>query len=42
MRVTGLFVSIPSRKQRDGSYRDIAYPANDKTRDMIKHAILAE
>jgi stage V sporulation protein G len=39
---TGLFISFPSKKQRDGSYRDLAFPANAETRMMIQRAILAE
>jgi stage V sporulation protein G len=39
---TGLFVSMPSRKQRDGTHWDIAYPANAEMRNMIEQAILAE
>jgi stage V sporulation protein G len=38
---TGLFISFPS-KQRDGTYRDLAFPANTETRRMIEQAILAE
>ena len=39
---TGLFVSFPAKKQRDGTYWDIAFPANAETRRMIQRAILAE
>ena len=39
---TGLFVSFPAKKQRDGTYLDIAFPANAETRNMIQLAILAE
>jgi DNA-binding cell septation regulator SpoVG len=39
---TGLFVSFPSKKQRDGSDRQLAYPANAETRTMFQRAILAE
>jgi stage V sporulation protein G len=39
---TGLFVSFPAKKQRDGSHRQLAYPANAETRNMIQQAILAE
>jgi stage V sporulation protein G len=39
---TGLFVSFPSKKQRDGGHRQLAYPANAETRMMIQRAILAE
>jgi stage V sporulation protein G len=39
---TGLFVSMPAKKQRDGTHRQIAYPANAETRNMIQRVILAE
>ena len=39
---TGLFVSFPAKKQRDGTDRQLAYPANAETRMMIQRAILAE
>ena len=38
----GLFVSMPTKKQRDGTRRDIAFPTNAETRRMIEQAILAE
>ena len=38
---TGLFISFPAKKQRDGTHRDIAFPANAETRMMIQQAILA-
>jgi stage V sporulation protein G len=39
---TGLFLSFPTKKLRDGTHWDIAFPANAETRNMIKQAILAE
>jgi len=39
---TGLFVSFPAKKQRDGSHRQLAYPANAETRMMIQWVILEE
>ena len=39
---TGLFISFPTKKQRDGTHRDIAFPANADTRMMIQRVILAE
>jgi stage V sporulation protein G len=38
---TGLFISFPARKQID-TYRDIAFPVNAETRNMIEQAVLAE
>jgi stage V sporulation protein G len=39
---TGLFVSFPAKKQRDGSDRQLAYPANAETRMIFQRVILAE
>ena len=39
---TGLFVSMPSKKRKDGTYRDIAHPINNETRKMIEEKIIAE
>jgi stage V sporulation protein G len=39
---TGLCISFPSKKQRDGTHRDLAFPANAETRMMIQRVILAE
>ena len=36
----GLFIAMPSRKDADGEYRDIAHPINSGTRDMIQRVIL--
>jgi DNA-binding cell septation regulator SpoVG len=38
----GLSVSFPAKKQRDGSHRQLAYPADAKTRMMFQQVILAE
>jgi stage V sporulation protein G len=40
--MTGLFVSMPSKKRKDGSYKDIAHPLNNETRRMIEDKIIAE
>jgi stage V sporulation protein G len=39
---TGYFVSMPSKKQKDGTYKDIAHPINPETRKMIEDSIIAE
>lgn len=39
---TGLFVAMPSRRRKDGEFRDIAHPINNETRDMIEKAVLDE
>lgn len=36
----GLFVAMPSKKRKDGSYRDIAHPLNKGTRTMMEKKIL--
>jgi stage V sporulation protein G len=33
---TGLFISFPNRTQSEGGQRDIAFPVNAETRDMIE------
>jgi len=38
----GLFVSMPSKKRKDGTYKDIAHPINNATRRMIEGRIVAE
>ncbi|HEY3490432.1 MAG TPA: septation regulator SpoVG [Candidatus Deferrimicrobiaceae bacterium] len=39
---SGMFVAMPSKKTKDGSYRDTAHPLNNETRDMIEQAVLGE
>jgi len=39
---TGIFVAMPSRRRKDGEFRDIAHPINNATRQMIEDAVLAE
>lgn len=38
----GLFVAMPSRKLKDGTFKDIAHPLNKETREMIESKVLAE
>ncbi len=38
----GLFVSMPSRRRKDGSFRDIVHPLNASTRKLIEDSIIAE
>lgn len=38
----GLFVAMPSRKMKDGTFKDIAHPLNGETRQMIESKVLAE
>jgi len=38
----GLFVAMPSKKRKDGTYRDMAHPLNNETRHMIESRVLEE
>ncbi len=38
----GLFVAMPSKKRKDGTYRDTAHPLNNQTRQMIETKVLEE
>jgi len=37
---TDIFIAMPSRKKPDGSFKDIAHPLNNETRQMIEQKIL--
>lgn len=39
---SGLFVAMPSKKKKDGTYRDTAHPLNNETRRMIEESVLGE
>lgn len=39
---SGLFVAMPSKKRKDGTFRDIAHPLNSDTRNKIEKVILDE
>ncbi|MEX0849779.1 MAG: septation regulator SpoVG [Candidatus Dependentiae bacterium] len=38
----GFFVSMPSRRRKDGSFRDIVHPLDSDTRTMIENRIIEE
>ncbi len=38
---TGLFVAMPSKKKPDGSFKDIAHPLNNETRELIENKLLS-
>ena len=38
----GYFVSMPSRRKKDGSFKDIVHPLNLETRQMIEEQVLEE
>lgn len=37
----GLFVSMPSKKRRDGTFKDIAHPLDNATRRYMEERILS-
>lgn len=38
----GLFVAMPSKRRKDGQFKDIAHPLNQETRSEIEKAIFDE
>ena len=38
----GYFVSMPSRRRKDGSVRDIVHPLNSEMRQQIEEAVIAQ
>lgn len=36
----GYFVAMPSKRKRDGSFKDIAFPLNSEARDYIEKTVL--
>jgi stage V sporulation protein G len=39
---TGLFVAMPAKKRKDGTYKDIAHPLNADMREKMERIVLAE
>jgi stage V sporulation protein G len=39
---SGLFVAMPAKKRKDGTFKDMAHPLNMETREMIESRVLAE
>lgn len=37
-----LFVSMPSRRKKDGSFRDIVHPLNAEMRSKVEESIIKE
>jgi stage V sporulation protein G len=37
----GLFVSMPSKKRKDGTFKDIAHPLNNQTRQYLEERVLS-
>jgi stage V sporulation protein G len=38
----GLFLSMPSKKRKDGTFKDIAHPLNQDTRTWMEKTIIAK
>src|SRR5436190_629123 len=38
----GLFVSMPSRRRKDGTFRDIVHPLNSDMRKLIEDSVIVE
>src|ERR1700688_1878225 len=38
----GLFISMPSRKKKNGEFKEVAHPLNNETRRMIEDRVLGE
>lgn len=38
----GLFISMPSKKRKNGTFRDIAHPLNSETRRKIEECVIAQ
>jgi stage V sporulation protein G len=39
---TGLFIAMPNKRRKDGTYKDIAHPLDNGTRDRMERQILTE
>jgi len=39
-RASKLFVTMPNKLRKDGSFADTAFPLNNETRDIIETAVL--
>jgi stage V sporulation protein G len=37
---SGLFVAMPSKKRKDGTFKDVAHPLNNEFRSKIEKAVL--
>lgn len=38
----GLFISMPSRRKKNGEFKDVAHPLNNETRRFVESRVLAE
>ena len=39
---TGLFLAMPSRKRKDGRFKDLAHPLDNETRKRIEDKVIEE
>ena len=39
---SGPFVAMPSKRRKDGTYRDVAHPLNVEMRERLERAVLDE
>jgi len=39
---TGLFLSMPSKRKKNGEFKDVAHPLNRETREMLERRIFEE
>jgi stage V sporulation protein G len=39
---TGLFIAMPAKRRKDGTFKDIAHPLNSETRERMEKVILSE
>lgn len=38
----GLFIGMPSKKDKNGEFKDIAHPINSESRKVVSDAIISE
>lgn len=38
----GIFVAMPNKKMKDGSFMDLAHPLNTEAREIIEQAVITE
>lgn len=38
----GLFVAMPAKRRKDGTFKDVAHPLNSETRERMEKIILEE
>jgi len=40
--VNGLFLAMPSKRRKDGQYKDVVHPLNKETRALIENLVFEE